>query len=503
MGSLKLAEIQLSKTEKEIEQLLVDASAYIDESQTDRSEDLVLRFTGGWVRDKLLGYESHDLDVAVNCMTGYDFANRLQEFLVKNPLKYGESMKGIHKIEMNPDKSKHLETATANIHGVDLDFVNLRTESYANDSRIPVMEFGTPEQDAYRRDATINALFYNLHTGKIEDFTGRGLDDLRKGVIATPLPALETFTDDPLRVLRLIRFAGRFGFQIEKLTFGAMKADVINAAVQEKVSKERIGIEVHKMLLGTGAHTCSLLLIETNIYSAIFKPLQYDIKTVEYDMQRNVEIAEDLVVIVRTLMFSKHKQMFFSEVEDQRELRLVQYLFALVAPWSSVKVSTKFDTTMLLIRDSLKLSTARATEVANVVKQVPSAIELVTNGGWTRVNIGMAIRNFGKNWQLVFFSAFVTEIHRLQGREDNWLESPAVVHLNGQYDRLLQFVTKNNLAGSWSMKPIIDGKVVMKALNLQSGPWLKNLLPKVVEWQLEFPDKSAEDCIEHVKTLEL
>ncbi len=71
---------------------------------------------------------------------------------------------------------------------------------YAMDSRIPSsMAFGTPEEDAMRRDFTINALFFNITNEEVEDFTNRGLEDLRRGLVRTPLPAIETLVDDPLR----------------------------------------------------------------------------------------------------------------------------------------------------------------------------------------------------------------------------------------------------------------------------------------------------------------
>jgi len=82
-------------------------------------------------------------------------------------------------IRSNPDQSKHLETAKVKYQGIEIDFVNLRSESYASTSRIPEIEFGTAEEDAVRRDFTINALFYNIGQGNVEDLTGKGLEDLR------------------------------------------------------------------------------------------------------------------------------------------------------------------------------------------------------------------------------------------------------------------------------------------------------------------------------------
>lgn len=108
-------------------------------------------------------------------------------------------------IPANPEQSKHLETATMQLHGLSLDLVNLRSETYSSASRIPQIEFGTPLQDAERRDFTINALFYNLHTREIEDFTEHGLQDLRDGIIRTPLAPLVTFLDGVLKTIQITK----------------------------------------------------------------------------------------------------------------------------------------------------------------------------------------------------------------------------------------------------------------------------------------------------------
>ena len=128
--------ISLTPEEETVRKLLVDVAASID---TSSGEPLVLRFTGGWVRDKLLGQKCHDIDVGINKMTGFDFATRLSELLVGKMAAYNIPSRSIHKIESNPEKSKHLETATTKILGLDIDFVNLRSETYTGDSRIPQM----------------------------------------------------------------------------------------------------------------------------------------------------------------------------------------------------------------------------------------------------------------------------------------------------------------------------------------------------------------------------
>ncbi|KAF8930776.1 hypothetical protein EDD21DRAFT_353368 [Dissophora ornata] len=233
-----------------------------------------LRIAGGWVRDKLLGLSCHDLDIGIDAMMGYDFAVLVNEYMES----LGHEKRSIAKIATNPEKSKHLETATMVVHGMPLDFVNLRSEIYDDASRIPSeITFGTPSEDAYRRDITINALFYNIHTHSVEDFTERGLKDLEGGLVRTPLAAFETFWQDPLRVLRCIRFAARFNFKIAEDAKIAILDNRIKQALKTKISKERIGAELDKMIDdGAGRSLAIRLLHELDLYDIVFAPPEAD-----------------------------------------------------------------------------------------------------------------------------------------------------------------------------------------------------------------------------------
>lgn len=249
-----------------------------------------LRVAGGWVRDKLRGCETGDIDIAVRYATGSQFATRVKAFAdamsMKDSNELDECISGEYKelvgrirekklvpeigcaeyipetssigiISANPVMSRHLETATVRVDNFHLDFVQLRTETYATsaDNRIPQKVWaGTPEQDAFRRDFTINALFYNLHTNLIEDLTGNGVRDLVSNVLRTPLNADVTLLEDPLRVLRAIRFACRFNFKLHS----TLRDSIIEAEVKQnlmrKVSRERIGSEIWQILKCEGVY---------------------------------------------------------------------------------------------------------------------------------------------------------------------------------------------------------------------------------------------------------
>ena len=226
-----------------------------------------VRVAGGWVRDKLLRkLGKQDIDVALDNMTGAQFAMRLNQWSVAQG---GQAIQfGV--IQQNPDKSKHLETATAMLGKFEVDFVNLRTETYVDTSRIPEIQIGTPEEDALRRDLTINSLFFNVNTGLVEDFTGRGLHDLSLGLIQTPLPPLTTLQDDPLRALRAVRFACRFNFDMAAELWEACCHNTVREVLLTKVSRERVFQELEQMLDNAAAARASYMLHSLQLLPLIF-----------------------------------------------------------------------------------------------------------------------------------------------------------------------------------------------------------------------------------------
>eukprot|EP00536_Pseudo-nitzschia_multiseries_P005930 jgi/Psemu1/65334/estExt_Genemark1.C_1210023 len=208
-----------------------------------------------------------DIDIALDDMLGREFAEHLNKYLTE----MGEKTHGVGVVLKNPEKSKHLETATMKVGTFWIDFVNLRAEEYAEDSRIPeLMRIGTPAEDAFRRDLTINSLFYNVNNGQVEDWTGRGFNDLRRCVIATPLAPLTTLLDDPLRTLRSVRFAARLHFTMDASLKEAAMDDRVRKALAEKVSRERIGCEVDLMLRSPDPVGAMRLLINLKLAKTVF-----------------------------------------------------------------------------------------------------------------------------------------------------------------------------------------------------------------------------------------
>ncbi len=186
---------------------------------------------GGYVRDLFLERPSNDIDVVV-VGSGIQVANALRK-------KMGR--------KANISVFKNFGTAQVKYKGMEIEFVGARRESYSHDSRKPIVEDGTLEDDQNRRDFTVNAMAIQLnraHFGELVDPFG-GIEDLEDGIIRTPLDPDITFSDDPLRMLRCVRFATQLHFFIEDETFEALGR---NAHRLKIISGERISEELNKTI---------------------------------------------------------------------------------------------------------------------------------------------------------------------------------------------------------------------------------------------------------------
>ncbi len=211
---------------------------------------------GGYVRDRLLGRSTKDIDIV--CVgDGIRLAETLASKLYPIP-----------KIVV----FRRFGTAMLRYEGIEIEFVGARRESYRDDSRKPEVEQGTLEDDQNRRDFTINALAVSLNEdrfGLIVDPFG-GLAHLEQKIIKTPLEPGKTFSDDPLRMLRAIRFSNQLGFAIDKNTFNGISKyrNRINI-----ISKERIAAELEKILMTPNPSVGFNLLFDSGLLNIIMPEL--------------------------------------------------------------------------------------------------------------------------------------------------------------------------------------------------------------------------------------
>jgi tRNA nucleotidyltransferase/poly(A) polymerase len=229
------------------------------------SENAEAYVIGGWVRDCLLKRENADKDIDIVVIgSGIDIAR-----------------KAARKISPGIKVSvfKNFGTAMFRSKEYEIEFVGARKESYDRNSRKPIVEDGTLEDDQKRRDFTINTLAISLNRETFGNFLDPfgGIDDLKKKIIRTPLDPDKTFSDDPLRMMRAIRFATQLNFTIEERTFDSIKE---NAERIKIVSAERIVTELNKIIMCSHPSKGFILLEKSGLLKLVFPELD-NLKGVE------------------------------------------------------------------------------------------------------------------------------------------------------------------------------------------------------------------------------
>lgn len=213
---------------------------------------------GGWVRDCILkrDHPGKDIDIVV-AGSGIDIATKIARDIDKR---------------IKVTVFRNFGTAMFRWKDYELEFVGARKESYRSDSRKPVVEDGTIEDDQKRRDFTINTLAISLNKETYGQFIDpfNGAEDLSKKIIRTPLDPDKTFSDDPLRMIRAVRFATQLKFTIDADTFASIKK---NASRIKIVSKERIVTELNKIIMSETPSRGFILLERSGLLSIIFPEL--------------------------------------------------------------------------------------------------------------------------------------------------------------------------------------------------------------------------------------
>lgn len=211
---------------------------------------------GGYVRDLFLERPSNDIDVVV----------------VGSGIKVAEALRKTLGRKAHISVFRNFGTAQVKYKDTEVEFVGARKESYQHDSRKPIVEDGTLEDDQNRRDFTINAMAVCLNKERFGELVDPfdGIYDLEDGIIATPLDPDVTFSDDPLRMMRCVRFATQLNFQIEPETYDALSR---NANRLKIISGERIADELNKIMLSRHPSSGFYYLKDTGLLDIIMPEL--------------------------------------------------------------------------------------------------------------------------------------------------------------------------------------------------------------------------------------
>ncbi|KAE9465521.1 hypothetical protein C3L33_02571, partial [Rhododendron williamsianum] len=470
-----------------------------------------LRVAGGWVRDKLLGRDCYDIDIAIDNMLGKEFCEKVNEYLSSK----GEEAHGIGVIQCNPDQSKHLETARMRLFDVWIDVVNLRSEDYSENSRIPTMRFGTAEEDAYRRDLTINSLFYNINTSSVEDFTRRGIADLKSGKIVTPLPAKETFLDDPLRVLRAIRFGARFGFTLDGELKKAASDDDVKAAIADKISRERVGHEIDLMVSGSQPVKAISYVLDLLLFWVVFSlPPEVDPPTFQVcESLDSTGLGEPFRFGEVSVMCVLHDNNDMVQVKNMDGIgRVASTIFRICvthmdAAWNLMQligcsafnvINVHNATKKLLSLIPLILSNPEDIKIAEVdwgrvTLDVPVASKL-------RILAGLLLREIKDFWRVALLASVLLYPTNIDDTKDSSAEQFQLEKRSQTFKIVENAITDLGLEKVWEMKPLVNGKDIMSILQLKAGgPLVREWQQKLLQWQLAHPSGTSEECLDWMR----
>jgi len=419
--------IHLTTEEQQLFQLLMDF-------RNECCPATTIRVAGGWVRDKLLAFQdetangstaggnagqtsisSKDIDLVTSNISGQAFAHLLRGYLTKrqgtnNPfssmagkkqecdLEFSFPQLTYSKAESSDDdasafsvgssqsngsaNSNPLQTATFQIGGFDIDVCHLRKDQYDGSSRVPTQtQLASAAEDAWRRDLTINTLFYNLHSNQIEDWTEQGLTDLlSQRRIATPKAPLPTLLQDPLRILRAIRFAAQFSFAMDPKLIKAARNPQVQSAINAKLSQTRRAKEMDTMFRTSNPSLGIGFLLDTDLLSALLP-----------SAPKSSKKSTDIDIWEKGFLVLLHTQRLASQVfvkwGDWKEVnRRFLWYAALLQPFygqqqqlqQHVKKSKRSRSPLFdLLNSKLKMSKSDVQSIESIIKGLDTIPELL------------------------------------------------------------------------------------------------------------------------------
>jgi tRNA nucleotidyltransferase (CCA-adding enzyme) len=560
-----------------------------------------VRIAGGWVRDKILyGWSQRqslqisqssttatagnsskrifsDIDVTLNVCSGVQFATLLQDYVQsqayaatkRGPVRLScRPMSSVGIIAANPAQSKHLETATMHVIAtttssddgnadstvttLSLDFCQLRSaEVYSDSSRIPTIQIGTALEDAQRRDFTVNALFYNVTSRLVEDWTGRGVPDLRARRLVTPLDAHVTFQDDPLRVLRAVRFAIRYHLTPHADLVHAACDDTIHEALRLKVSRERVGKELEGMLSGLNAQPIQALslLMEWHLAPVVLAlPVPGVLQCRALDLTTSIgdlvpfsshdesmawDQARRILPLIPTVWRAHASHVngaaaaaaTTNSAPSHANERLL-ILAAVVLPLRHVVVTDlsnkNSSVTTFIVKESLKFKNADIAAIAALTSLVDEAANMLRavhassptdmshdsdhslSARPSRLEAGLLVRQAKELWVTLLLLATILLSHQ-QHDEDNDSTVSAVDSASSTADWIqvgahtYHRIVALGLDQCWQWRPLLDGQALMSTLSLPRGPTVGLYMEEQVRWMLAHPDGTLDDCVSYLQ----
>ena len=432
---------------------------------------------GGSVRDLIMEKEIKDIDLVIDLpQGGVRFAEWCKEHNYTNTVviyaTYG--------------------TAAMKILEQDIECVMTRGEKYIDSgSRNPVTEFAPIMEDASRRDLTINALYYNISKKKVEDLMGCGVQDIRDGVLRVPMEMVseqmvdQTFIDDPLRILRVVRFHTKLGFKISDETFNAMKRNVDRLSI---ITVERINTELCKILMSKNARQGIELINEIGAMKYVIPELEQCI-----GLGQNSYHFGDVWVHTMAVL-ENHCNLF--------EPDLICRLAALLHDIGKIECRTVDEHGRVHFYDHEFIGSDVAKRILQRLKFDNKTIDEVC----FIIRNHMRAKGFENDCRKMKEKS-INKFMYTCGNEERFIRTCQVIEadnlahekshcITGQYARFVECVKTSKMFG---YRLPINGDDVINEFGIEPGPIIKEILKQVMNNVYSNPDISRESCLKLMK----
>lgn len=458
----------------------LEITNYIHNIIQDTEFEQHVYVVGGSVRDLIMEKEIKDIDLVIDLpQGGVRFAN----FCEQNGLTgkvviyetYGTAMFHFKKF---PDD--------------EIECVMTRGEKYIDSgSRNPVTEFAPIMEDASRRDLTINALYYNISKKKVEDLMGCGVQDIRDGVLRVPMEMVseqmvdQTFIDDPLRILRVVRFHTKLGFKISDETFNAMKRNVDRLSI---ITVERINTELCKILMSKYARQGIELINEIGAMKYVIPELEQCI-----GLGQNSYHFGDVWVHTMAVL-ENHCNLF--------EPDLICRLAALLHDIGKIECRTVDEHGRVHFYDHEFIGSDVAKRILQRLKFDNKTIDEVC----FIIRNHMRAKGFDNDCRKMKEKS-INKFMYTCGNEERFIRTCQVIEadnlahekshcITGQYARFVECVKTSKMFG---YRLPINGDDVINEFGIEPGPIIKEILKQVMNNVYSNPDISRESCLKLMK----
>lgn len=469
---------------------------------------------------RLLGIPSSDLDLALSNITGRQLGEFLESWSTNSEIvsKYLQKAASLgisepifsrfHVTKANATTARKLETAGGKLFGIEVDLVNLRKEVYDGHSRNPDMQFGTAEEDAFRRDATVNALFFHLERQEVFDLTGKGLADLEAKIIRTPLAPKQTLMDDPLRVLRLIRVASKLGFSIAPATAMCMADAEVHKALDTMIIRDRVGAELIKIMTHKNTENAFEFISKAKLFSPVFIRLD---SALLHPLAAQLPCWQDIwPVAYKTLAQISSSENSLSRLicADQDDISL--WTLAAYTPFAGLRHVSREQIVQEATK-ALKTSSKMTALLDSSLRNFDSILNLVENISapngaiCARSECGVAIRSYGATWRAQFAYVLLSEALycAAAGDKGSGLGLDFSSPLLNKFLKAADFVLRQKLQDALAERPLLNGVEIQKLLGRdRGGPYIQVAIDNLVKWQFDNTSATKEGAerwiLEHV-----